>query len=64
MPPSKRPRIEYLSTRVKLTPTNPDLFENAFRQQLRDLGYIDGKNILVEYRYAEGVEGRHLGRTI
>ena len=26
----------------------------AFRRGLRDLGYIDRKNILVEYRYAEG----------
>jgi putative tryptophan/tyrosine transport system substrate-binding protein len=26
----------------------------AFRQGLRDLGFIEGKNILVEYRSVEG----------
>jgi putative ABC transport system substrate-binding protein len=26
----------------------------AFQRGLRDLGYVEGKNILVEYRYSEG----------
>ena len=26
----------------------------AFKQGLRDLGYVEGKNIILEYRFAEG----------
>ena len=50
--PKKVPRIGYLSGRGD--PSTPDPLVEAFRQGLRDLGYIEGKNILVEYRYAEG----------
>jgi putative tryptophan/tyrosine transport system substrate-binding protein len=48
----KVPRIGYLSGRGD--PSSSDPLVDAFRQGLRDLGYIEGKNILVEYRYAEG----------
>ena len=30
----------------------------ALRQRLRELGYVDGKNIVIEYRYAEGKRER------
>ena len=36
------------------TAETPAPLFDAFRQGLRDLGYIDGKNILLENRYAEG----------
>jgi len=47
----KVPRIGFLWG------STPDAEKNrlaAFKQGLRDLGYVEGKNILVEYRYAEG----------
>jgi len=47
--PKKVPRIGYLSSGS----TNPD-FREAFWQGLRDLGYVEGKNIVIEYRSAEG----------
>jgi ABC-type uncharacterized transport system substrate-binding protein len=50
--PKKIPRIGYLAGRGD--PSTPDPLIDAFRQGLRDLGYIEGKNIVVEYRYAEG----------
>lgn len=57
------PRIGFLSNRAKPTSSVPDLYETAFRQGLRDLGYTEGKNILIESRYAEGVEHRFIGFT-
>jgi putative ABC transport system substrate-binding protein len=52
--PKKVLRIGYLS------PTNPgtDTRFEGIRLALRDLGYIEGQNIAIEYRYAEGKEDR------
>jgi putative tryptophan/tyrosine transport system substrate-binding protein len=47
-------RIGFVSARADPTPTTPDSSADALRQGLRNLGYIEGKNIVVEYRYFEG----------
>src|SRR4030095_2218782 len=57
--PGKVPRIGYLTGSSPPTNPTPDLNADAFRQGLRDLGYVEGKNIVVEYRYLEGKENRN-----
>jgi len=53
--PKKVPGIGYLSTNS--SSTSPARTE-AFRQGLRQLGYVEGKNIVIEWRYAEGKPDR------
>jgi putative ABC transport system substrate-binding protein len=48
-------RIGYLSS---TTPTNESARSEAIRLALRELGYIEGQNIAIDYRYAEGKSGR------
>ena len=48
------PRVGFISGRAVPTPSTPDPNASAFRQGLRDLGYVEGKNIALEVRYAEG----------
>jgi putative ABC transport system substrate-binding protein len=49
--PKQVPRIGYLSV---LSPSSDSSRIEAFRQGLRELGYIEGQNIAIEPRYAEG----------
>lgn len=54
--PAKIPRIGYLSSTSASGSTRDGL--EAFRLRLRELGYVEGQNIAIEYRYAEGNEIR------
>jgi putative tryptophan/tyrosine transport system substrate-binding protein len=49
-------RIGFLSRDLHPADSRAPLPHNleAFRQGLRELGYIEEKNIIIEYRYAEG----------
>jgi putative ABC transport system substrate-binding protein len=49
---SRIPRVGYITSTGNSNDPGPS--GQAFRQGLQDLGYIEGKNILVEYRYIEG----------
>jgi putative ABC transport system substrate-binding protein len=49
--PSKKPVIGFLSSR---DPQTEAALVNAFKQGLSELGYVEGHNIAIEYRWAEG----------
>ena len=53
--PKKVPRIGYLSS---FDPATESARSEAIRLALRELGYIEGQNIAIEYRYAEGKRDR------
>ena len=55
--PKKVPRIGFLVS-GSLSSTREIGNVEAFRQGLHELGYVEGQNIAIEYRYAEGVEER------
>jgi putative ABC transport system substrate-binding protein len=48
--PGKVHRIGYLSS----GPSTSNLYRGAFQQNLRELGWVEGQNIVTDYRFAEG----------
>jgi putative tryptophan/tyrosine transport system substrate-binding protein len=54
--PGKVPRIGFLPPSGDSNNPGPQV--EALRRGLGDLGYIEGKNILIEYRYMEGMSDR------
>jgi putative ABC transport system substrate-binding protein len=49
--PKKSVRIGYLSSG---NPTSESPRSDGIRQRLRELGYVEGQNVVIEYRHAEG----------
>jgi len=47
----KVPRIGFLGV---TSPSDRPSHLDAFRQRLRELGWVEGQNIVIDYRYAEG----------
>jgi len=53
--PTKVPRIGFLAA---ISPAVLSARTEAFRQGLRELGYVEGKSFVIEWRYAEGKPDR------
>lgn len=48
-------QISFLSSR---SPTEAQAAVNAFRSGLGEVGYFEGKNVIIEFRWAEGRHDR------
>ena len=59
--PTKIPRIGFLAAASRSTIAARI---EAFRQGLRELGYVEGKNIVIEWRSAEGKPDRLPGSRL
>ena len=53
-PNTRIPRIGFLSP-------SPQTYQEEFRRGLRELGYSDGNNVLIEYRFTQGDRSRPAG---
>jgi len=54
------PAIGFLSTR---SPDEAAVHTNAFRSGLEEMGYVEGKSVTIEYRWAQGDYGKLPGFT-
>jgi putative tryptophan/tyrosine transport system substrate-binding protein len=53
-PQQKVSRIGFLAARSRVASSGPDIYYEAFARELSALGYADNKNIMIEWRFADG----------
>jgi putative ABC transport system substrate-binding protein len=53
-------RIGFLAARSRSTPSSPDPAYDSFVRGLSELGYVEGRNLVIEWRFAEGKYDRLL----
>lgn len=56
-------RVGFLYARSRPTPSSPDVYLDAFVQKMRALGYVEGRNLAIEWRFADGDYERHPGHA-
>ena len=57
-------RVGFLTPRSRPSARDRDAFSDAFAQGMSDLGYSEGKNLALEWRYADGDYKRLTGFAI
>src|SRR6185436_14696917 len=54
--PTRTPRVGYLAFGER------NRFDDQFRRGLLDLGYVEGQNIIIEYRFVQGSSREQVGQ--
>src|SRR5690242_19444987 len=61
LPAFAQPKVAHigiLSARSRSTPSNPEPFWGSFVRGMRELGYVEGQNLFIEWRFADGKRDR------